>query len=99
MTPAYSLLPQKALQLAAELMEKGNQEGRKPDEWKELSVEEHLNHALHHINQYLLGERDECHLVNASCRILMASETESLDAQLDELLNYQFDNGTWPSYP
>lgn len=77
--PTYTLLPQKALQLAAELMGKGDKEGRKPDEWKGLSIEEQLDHAIHHITQYLQGERDEQHLVNASCRILMASEKESLN--------------------
>ena len=70
--PAYTILPHRALRLAAELM--GKEGKAKGSTWKEISVKEHLDHAMNHIVLHLEGDRTEKHLVNATCRIMMASE-------------------------
>ena len=71
--PTYTKLPVKALRLAAELMRMNSQKG---DTWESLTIDEHLDHAMNHIILYLEGDKTEKHLVNATCRILMASEVE-----------------------
>ena len=42
------------------------------DNWKSISIEENLSHALNHINEWRLGDRSEPHLVNALARISFA---------------------------
>lgn len=44
--------------------------------WRGLTVEDHINHALVHILAHLAGDRQDAHLVNAACRSLMALETQ-----------------------
>jgi hypothetical protein len=40
--------------------------------WQSYDADDHLNHALNHIYQWLNGDRSENHLGNASCRLLFA---------------------------
>ena len=47
-----------------------------PDNWRKISIPEHLNHAMQHIFAYLAGDTQENHLAHAHCRIMMASELE-----------------------
>ena len=42
--------------------------GYKPDNWRAISIDDHLNHALTHIVGYLSGDRSDNHLLHALCR-------------------------------
>src|SRR5262245_58770276 len=46
-----------------------------PDNWRNISQADHLNHALTHIFAYAAGDRSDAHLEHAACRLLMALET------------------------
>ena len=41
--------------------------------WKGITVEDNLNHALTHVYRYLDGDTSEPHLVHAICRLMFAS--------------------------
>ena len=43
--------------------------------WRRIPPEEHLFRAMRHINLYLMGDRNEPHLINASMRLMMAFAT------------------------
>jgi hypothetical protein len=40
--------------------------------YRKISVQQHLNHAMNHINEHNRGDVDELHLVNALARIHFA---------------------------
>lgn len=44
--------------------------------WKKVTLREHLNHVLNHINGYLAGDRNDDHMAAAGCRMMMALELE-----------------------
>lgn len=50
--------------------------------WKQIDIPDHLNHALIHILGYLEGNTDDDHLGHAMCRIMFA-----LSQQLNEGTN------------
>ena len=43
--------------------------------WRTIPSSEHAARALRHLNMYLMGDRSEPHLINASMRCMMAAET------------------------
>lgn len=45
--------------------------------WRKIPTDEHLARAMRHINMYLMGDRSEDHLNNASMRLMMASATSA----------------------
>ena len=51
--------------------------------WRGIPTEEHVARAIRHLNMYLMGDRSEPHLVNASMRVMMAFETEG-DSNADD---------------
>lgn len=44
------------------------------DNWRGLTLKDHLNHAIAHVYEYLSGDRSEDHLGHAATRLLMAVE-------------------------
>jgi hypothetical protein len=44
--------------------------------WENISIPEHLNHALQHIFAYLAGDRSDDHLANLSCRAHFALDLQ-----------------------
>ncbi len=67
----YSKVPPQALRLLAQCLGFG---ARKygADNWKRITIEEHLSHAMNHIQEFRCGDRSEPHLVNTFTRIAMA---------------------------
>lgn len=42
------------------------------DNWRRISVEDHLNHLIAHAYAYLAGDRGDDHLSNIMCRAMFA---------------------------
>lgn len=42
------------------------------DNWKNISIRDHLNHLLIHVYAYLAGDTQDDHLSHALCRAMMA---------------------------
>lgn len=40
--------------------------------WKNIPIQDHLNHALAHVFAYMAGDGSEKHLQHALCRLLFA---------------------------
>ena len=53
--------------------------GYSPDNWKGISAESHLNHALSHIFAYLGGDKQDDHLAHAFCRLMFAVSMAKVD--------------------
>ena len=68
------LLPPLAQLKKSEVLAKGFRDGL--NNWKLLTREENMDHAIRHIFLYLSGDISEPHLVNAACRLDFAIETE-----------------------
>lgn len=69
----YTLVPATALSNVARVMHNGcSKYGR--DNWKLISCDDHLNHALNHIYLHLAGNTQEDHLSHACTRMMMALE-------------------------
>lgn len=51
-----------------------------PFNWHDISVAEHLNHALTHLMHHVAGDEGEDHLAHAGCRLLFALEIRQLAA-------------------
>ena len=47
-----------------------------PNNWRLISQEEHINHALIHIIAHLAGDTQDDHLDHALCRLMMAYATK-----------------------
>lgn len=70
------LLPMRALLEIAKVLKSGAEKYGE-ENWRGLSVSEHLNHDLVHVMAHLAGDRSEGdvgHLVRHACRALMALE-------------------------
>lgn len=52
--------------------------------WRTIPCVEHLCRAMRHIVLYLMGDRGEPHLINASMRLMMAFETEATELSREQ---------------
>jgi hypothetical protein len=50
-----------------------------PKNYMKLSTEEHINHALAHINEFLTGDQTEDFLAKAICRLYFAMATDRVE--------------------
>lgn len=68
---AFHLIDPKAILALAKVLAEGERKyGR--DNWRKISTESHLNHALTHIYAHLGGDTQDEHLEHAFCRLMMA---------------------------
>lgn len=49
------------------------------DNWKNISIRDHLNHLLIHVYAYLAGDTQDDHLSHALCRAMMAVAVDRAD--------------------
>lgn len=75
----YDAIPQEALRAVARVMGHGTRKYG-PKNWDKIGCEDHLNHALRHINLALLDDTEDepgtkAHLSHAICRLFFAYET------------------------
>lgn len=69
------LLPAKAVLAVSAVLCKGAIK-YDPNNWRKISRDEHINHAMTHILALLAGDTQDDHLDHAACRLLMALEME-----------------------
>lgn len=67
------LLPPEAVLKVARVLKHGADKYG-PNNWRKLSENDHLNHAIAHIFARLAGDTQDDHLEHAACRLLMALE-------------------------
>lgn len=48
----------------------------KPNNWRLIPQEEHINHALIHIVAAIMGDKQDNHIDHAMCRLMMAKATK-----------------------
>lgn len=66
------LIDGRALLVLGRVHKEGIDHGYEEDNWRQVTQQEHLKHALHHLYQLQAGETDEDHLAHAFCRLCMA---------------------------
>lgn len=67
----FDLVPPLALAEVAEILAEGAKKYGEGN-WRGLSIETNLNHALQHIYAHLSGDENERHLSHAACRLMFA---------------------------
>ena len=93
---AYHLVPLEGLAKVAAVMKAGEDRG---NGWKEIPIEEHINHAISHIVAYLKGKHASHHLANAGCRILMALDLDKKEVLPSPLVSRPKSKPmTWPDW-
>jgi len=80
---SFTLIPPTALQRVAEVMYEGSK--RYPrDNWRKISVDDHINHSLNHLTLFALGDMGEDHLGHATTRLLMALDEHIRSGENDD---------------
>jgi hypothetical protein len=67
----FDCLDPKAMFKMTEALEEGRKEYGK-DNWRKISIDDHLNHLLIHVFAYMAGDRQDDHLGHAMCRAMFA---------------------------
>jgi len=67
----FHLLDARAMFKLAEVLAYGATRYER-DNWRKISTEEHLNHALQHIFAWMADDKQDDHLGHAFCRLMMA---------------------------
>lgn len=73
----HTLLPQWAIQTMARVMTRGA-ETYSIGNWRRIGSNDHISHALNHINLHQIGDRSQDHLAHAAVRLMMALEAHNL---------------------
>jgi hypothetical protein len=74
----FHLCDPKAMLALAEVMQYGATKYAR-DNWRKISCEEHINHAIIHFFAYLAGDRSDQHLEHAFTRGMMAVATQEAE--------------------
>lgn len=53
------------------------------DNWKNISIRDHLNHLLIHVYAYLAGDTQDDHLSHALCRAMMAVAVDKANGEAE----------------
>lgn len=71
LSAAFHCIPYMVLRLLAQCLGFGARKYGK-ENWKKIPIEEHASHAMNHLNEWMIGDRSEPHLVNALARTSFA---------------------------
>jgi hypothetical protein len=71
----FDCLDPKAMFAMTEALEEGRKEYGK-NNWRKISVEDHINHMLIHIFAYMAGDTQDDHLGHAMCRAMFAKAVD-----------------------
>lgn len=74
---AFTELDPHAMFVLAEILYTGRAKYGK-NNWRKIPVEDHINHALVHINAYIAGDTQDDHLGHAFCRMMFAVAMEKV---------------------
>lgn len=66
--------PKSVLEIAKVLKTGADKYGA--DNWKKISIDDHLNHLLVHVYAHLAGDESDKHLAHAACRAIFALGVE-----------------------
>ena len=69
------LPPLAVLEIAAVLHRGASSHGE--ENWRKVSVRDHLNHAMTHVLAHFAGDASDGHLSHAACRLLFALELQT----------------------
>lgn len=72
----FDLLDPKAMFAMTKVLKEGFDKYGSDENWRRISVQEHLNHALIHIYAYLAGDVSDEHLTHAMCRMMFATAVD-----------------------
>ena len=67
----FDCIPPIVLRLLAQCLGFGARKYGK-DNWQAIPIEDHIAHAMNHLNEWMLSDRSEPHLVNAMARVSFA---------------------------
>lgn len=67
----FDCIPPVCLRLLAQCLGFGARKYGK-DNWRNIPIEDNIAHAQNHLNEWMLGDRSEPHLVNALARVSFA---------------------------
>ena len=86
---SYVCIPPLALQQVAKTMASGTRKYG-PRNWDQISVNDHLDHAIRHAYLYIIGDTTDepntiDHLAHMACRALMALECAMIDKANEEM--------------
>ena len=76
----FDLIDTRAIFALANVLHTGEQEYGK-DNWRKIDTESHLNHAMSHAYAFLAGDKQDNHLSNCFCRLMMAIGVERGDVK------------------
>lgn len=76
----FDCIPPIALRLLAQCLGFGARKYGK-DNWRLIPIDENIGHAQNHLNEWMLGDRSEPHLVNAMARLTFALTQAVEDGQ------------------
>lgn len=94
----FDLIPAETLQQVALVLGRGA-EKYGVDNWKLITVDEHLNHALNHVNLFMLNDNGgEDHLVHAIVRLMFAYYVDDYGVQIDASPSPRKDPTNQPSF-
>ncbi len=83
---AFHLLDANATMAIARVFAEGASKYAR-DNWRLITCEEHINHALTHLFAALAGDKQDEHLEHAGARMIMAIATQK-DGSLERRLEY-----------
>lgn len=67
----FDLIPPESMKLIAQCLGVGaHRHGE--ENWRNIPISDHINHAFNHLNEFRLGATDEPHIVNAAVRTIFA---------------------------
>lgn len=75
---SFNLLDAKSMFELAKVLKIGA-EKYEPNNWRKISCNDHINHALQHIFGHMAGDTQDDHLEHAFCRLMMAVATKESD--------------------
>lgn len=68
----FDLLDPLAMFEITKVLKEGCDKYGDDENWRRISVKDHLNHLLIHVYAYLAGDRQDKHLSHAMCRAMFA---------------------------
>jgi hypothetical protein len=96
---SFTSMDPAAMFAIAKVLQQGKEKYGDDENWRNVSVKEHLNHLIIHAYAYLAGDTSDEHLSHIGCRALFAlgvdlklpqeEDEETLENMIKEILRIQ----------